>query len=106
MTHNEIIEQISKEMNLNETKTKLIVDSFWKTLRYYLTNPLESKSKILIPHIGSFNLSEKAIVNIINKLNNKEIKRTQTVKSIEFYENLLNVVKNNERQSRKKIDNE
>lgn len=106
MNQKEIIEDLSKELNLPQEKIKLVIESFWKTLRYYLTTPEESKGRIIIPYLGTFNLSKYAIINVINKLNNKEIKRTQTIRTIEFYNELLKIVETNERQARKEIINE
>jgi nucleoid DNA-binding protein len=106
MKQEEIFEVLEKEFNLEQKHVKLIVDSFWSGLRKYLTNPLESKGRIIIPHIGTFNISKVSVDRVKNKLEQKEIKRLQTVRSIDFYTELANVLKTNERQARKQTDNE
>lgn len=106
MKQQEIFEVLKHEFNLEEKQTKLIIDSFWNGLRKYLTNPLESKGRIIIPHIGTFNISKTSVDTMKNKLEQKEVKRLQTVRSIDFYTELANVLKTNERQARKQTNNE
>ena len=106
MKIDDIMYTLKKEFDIPEDQLELIISSFWKGFRYYLTSPLESKGKILLPHLGSFNIDVYSVNRMIEKIEQKEIKRTQTVKSLEFYKELAEKLKENERQSRKKNNNE
>lgn len=106
MSQEEIIQELSKKFNLDEKQVKLIIDTFWASLRRQLTNPLSSRGKILLPHLGSFVLSSHAVNEAIRKITNKEIKSTRTIRSLDFYQELAKVLKDNERQTSKQGNNE
>lgn len=104
MKQNEIEEVLMKEFNLDEKQVKLIIESFWYEIRKYFTNPLLSKGKILLPYIGSFFINQYAVEHIIQNIKTSNIKRK--VRNLEFYEELKQVLKDNERQAGKKGNNE
>lgn len=106
MKQEEIFDTLRREFNLEEKQTKLIIDSFWSGVRYYLTHPLESKGKIILPGLGTFNISPYAVDKVIERIENKEIKGSRTIKSLDFYHELAETLKKNERQSRKTGNNE
>lgn len=104
MKQGEIEEVLMKEFNLSEKQVKLIIGSFWLEVRKYFTNPIISKGKILLPHIGSFFINQYAVKSAIKSIKTSGVKRR--IRTLEFYEELNQVLQSNERQTSKKGDNE
>lgn len=106
MNQEEIFNTLRKEFKLDEKQTKLIIDSLWSGIRSYLTDPLNSKGRIILPKLGTFNISPYAVDKVIERIESKDIKRTRTIRNLEFYEELAETLKKNARQARKKTEHE
>lgn len=95
MSKEEIIEEVAEKTRLPEDKVKLVIDSLWSGVRYYLHNPEECKGGIILPGFITIALKKYKLENTLSK------KRDRT-NSDEFYEKLLNLNNQYERQKRKK----
>lgn len=93
------IEVIAKKHGLSEDHVKLILSKFWTAIRYYLTNPLESRQGILIPGLLTFRIKsikvERYIENHSDKFNGDD-----------FYYKLRQQLKSHERQKSDTIHSE
>jgi len=113
MRQSDILDTLKrKHPHLTEETIKLILRSFHDGFRYYLSRPEESKSGILINNLMCAYVPAKKIEKFINDVkykgamirqdaNSKKIKQTKE-EILEYYENLLQIVKQHERQNGKK----
>lgn len=107
---------LEKHPNLNEEQVVLILNSFYDGFRYYCTNPLECRSKILINGLLSITIPTKKIKkyilaiklkeNILTEEEFEQYKQKTKSKDIEIYEQLLKINSKYERQKKKQIYNE
>lgn len=98
-----IQEQLAKEFGKSPQLIKLVIDNFWIAFKKALTNPIDSKGRIVIPHLGSFVIRKGKVEDSIRK--SKDMKFTKLVSGtppLDFYENLQHTLTQNERQSSKK----
>ena len=104
----EIIDKLSEKHKLPPEQIKIVINSVYDGLRYYLTNPLETKDGILIHEFLSFYIDEKKITKYIKKLELKDFKNPprSDENKIDFYTDLLNLKNKYERQKKKPIFNE
>jgi len=104
MTNTEIQEQLAKEFNLPKSLIKLVIDNFWISFKNALTNPIDSKGKIILPFLGTFFIKLYSVEKVLEKAKEKKFtKNIPNKTTIEFYEELQTVLKQNERQTSKKI---
>lgn len=100
MKQEEIKDFIINKHGISEEQYNLIIRDFYSTLRYYITNPLETKGGIFITGIGSFGINYRKVMRVIVNLNNKDLKRKLANQhSIEFFEKLIDQLKRYERQN-------
>lgn len=95
MTKEEIVSRLSEETGVDEYQAKLVIDSLWSGVRYYIQNVEECRGGILLPGFLTFKLKTY-------KLEKTLAKNAKRVNSNEFYEKLLNLNKQYERKKRKK----
>lgn len=104
MTHTEIQEQLAKEFNKPKSLIKLVTDNFWIAFKKAITNPIDSKGRIMIPFLGTFYIKQNSIDRAVIKAHEKKFTKPVLGKTtIEFYEELQSVLKQNERQASKKV---
>ena len=117
MRQSDIIDKLAKRHpNMSTDQIKLILTSFHDGFRYYLSRPEECKGGILINGLLSATVPIKRVEKFIHDIkiknlairhdiNSKRHKRTKE-EVIEYYENLLTILKKHERQKRTKSDND
>jgi len=104
MTHSEIQEQLAKEFNKPKSLIKLVTDNFWIAFKNAIYNPIDSKGKIMIPLLGTFYIKKNSVDRAVIKAHEKKfIKPVLGKSTIDFYEELQTVLKQNERQASKKV---
>ncbi len=103
-----IIEKISKERKLPPEQVKMVIDSLYDGLRYYLTNPLETKDGIILHNFLSFYIDEKKVNKYVERLKLKQFKNPPRSEEsqLEFYDDLLKVKKKYERQKKQPVFNQ
>jgi hypothetical protein len=100
MSHDEIIEQLNKEFKINYSHE--VISSFWKGVRYFISNPIEAKAKIMIPEFVVFFIGDYKIKKYLERMEHKEFKRYGFKKrATEFYTQLLDLI--DERQKSSKV---
>lgn len=105
MKQEDIISTLQDEFGLEKKQVELIINNFWSEIRHYFTNPLESKGRIILPHVGTFNIFEHSVDNVINKIETKGL--AKQLYTLEFYNELKQTVKRNgKRQAKQQTDNE
>ena len=63
----DIFDRVARKHKIPRELVELVYKSFVDGIRYYLTNPLVSKTVIKIPLIGSFKMTKRSVEN--NKQN-------------------------------------
>jgi hypothetical protein len=66
MINDEIIQKLARKHDLPEAQIKLVIQSFYDGLRYYLSNPLESKGGIIIHNFITFYINFKRLLTTIH----------------------------------------
>ena len=114
MRQSDILDELKrKHPDLTEETIKLILKSFHDGFRYYLSRPHEAKSGILINNFLCAYIPAKRIQKFINDMKTKGVTtrkdvylKTDTAERSEellsYYENLLKIVNEHERQNGKK----
>lgn len=105
--HDEIFEELSRKHGLPKDQIKLVINSLYDGLRYYLTHPLEAKDNITIHNFLAFYIDTKKIEKYIKRLKLKTFKKQPTSEEsqIEFYDELLQIKKKYERQKKESVFN-
>lgn len=80
-----------KGINIEDEHLKLIIDNFWKGLKYFITNAHEAKEGILINKYFTFKLKIKAIYRYVYK--NEEYNDKYNNHPAEYWENVINNIK-------------
>ncbi len=57
---NDIFLEVARKHKIPVDQVELVYKSFTDTLRYYMTNPLYSKTKLLIAGFGSFKITKRS----------------------------------------------
>lgn len=89
----DIIEKLAKKYNLPEEQIKIVIQSFYDGLRYYLSNPLEAKGGIIIHNFITFYINFKRLLTSIHNTT-YESKYVGTERNKEYLE-FLNKLKTN-----------
>ena len=71
----EIIETLARKHDMPEEQIKLIIRSFYDGLRHHLSNPLESKSGVMIHGLMTFYINEGRMKKEIERLKLKTFSR-------------------------------
>lgn len=105
MLNDEILQQLAHKHNLPEEQIELIIKSFYNGLRHYLSNPLESKSGIMIHDLITFKINVNRLKKEIERIESKGHEYTQTRSltnnNLEFHKKLLDNTSKYERQEKK-----
>lgn len=100
MKQEEINSTLSEEFKLPEEHINLIVNHFWKGLRYFVVNPTIAKGSILINGLFALNIPVIKIERYLENVENKTYKRASIQKrSVDYYTNLKELIKSNERKT-------
>ena len=86
---NEIFEIVAKKHKLPVEQIRLCYKSTTDAIRYYITNPLISKTVIRIMNLGSFKMTDRSVRNH----NKKDL-----IPELTNYKQQFKRKKNNERQ--------
>jgi hypothetical protein len=52
--HDDVIYEIARELKLSEDLVNFVIKDYWKSVRFHLVNPYESKQGVLIKNFGKF----------------------------------------------------
>lgn len=100
----DIITSLARKHKLPEEQVELIIRSFYDGLRYYLSNPLESKSGIMIHNLVTFYINQKRVLKEIERVKVKKdyFKESKGLNNnLEFLTQLLENTYKYERQKEK-----
>lgn len=90
----------SKYPHYSEEQIKLVLNSFYDGLRHYLTHPLETKGGIIINNFITIYIKPAKIEKYLERLEiGTKRKLTPKAADVEFYKQLLQQIKDNERQT-------
>lgn len=98
MKQSEILDVLKKEFNLTAEHVKLIETHLWHAIRYYITNPLEAKGRILIPGSFTFYIPKYKLNRYLKDASNK-IENNKETHNLEFYNKLKAIIETYERQA-------
>ena len=62
----------AKELGVSKDLVKLVVDNFWKTIRGFLSSPLQTKKGILLSGFGSFFINPFTVNRKLETVKKKE----------------------------------
>lgn len=81
-TKKDMISSIAEETGKSRQTVKFVIDNFEKSLRFYLSNPIEAGSAILLKGFGKFTFDK----NKARKRHNKLIAKRRE----QYYDEYLN----------------
>lgn len=62
---NSIIYEVAKELGISKELVKNVINNFWLAVKYYMTNPLESRLGIRIKYFGVFEISKYRLLGYL-----------------------------------------
>lgn len=84
----DIIHLTAKECQVSDETVKNVHNNLWESIRYYITNPLESRRGIILNEFIKFEIPEERIQNYLDKQRDN-----LSEEKIKFYERLKEQVK-------------
>lgn len=57
---NSIFKEVAKKKKIPEEQVRLVYKSFIDGVRFYITNPMTSKTVIRVPGIGAFKITKRS----------------------------------------------
>lgn len=86
----DMLSMIAKESGRSRQLVKFVIDNFERSLRYYLSNPMNAGTAILLKGLGKFEFDvEKA---------KKRLKSLTARRKEQFYKEFLNKFDDNEQE--------
>ena len=70
--HEDIIDKVAEETGYDIKLVAYVVNNFWKTLRWYLSNPLETKFGIIIEKFIKIEIPLMRVLTRVQTLNRQK----------------------------------
>lgn len=87
----DLIKLAAMETDTDPEVVKYVIRQFWRRLRYFITNPLETKAGVKVQTFLKFRISERRINNFRENYMKRQTKFAK--ERVEFYDNLIEQLK-------------
>lgn len=87
MIDEDLIKYIANRLKVDKKLVEVVEAEFWRSLRYYISHPLEAKQGILINNLMTFHIPAINIVHF-TKHTSKKLTKEEVLFHLQLYKNL------------------